>query len=293
MTDTSMPGGNGIPLQELPSWSYSLDPVAGTPVATFPGVVNITGENTGPLAGLRNRIINGNFQINQRGYVSGTAIAASTWGHDRWRGSSITGGATYTFVQGSPDTLITITAGNLQQVIEGANIEGGTYVLSWQGTALGRNNASGGFVASPVILTGITAGANLTVEFQNGTLGKVQLEAGTIPTPFERRPIGLELSLCYRYYQRYIASGLSFQGYGAAGQGVAWNFPVVPMQGNTTPVMNILGTWTFTNCTAVNKGAFNNNGLSTIVQILIAPTALGSFSANVPIGGGFDVLAEF
>lgn len=291
MTDTSMPGGNGIPLQEVPSWSYAFDPVAGTPVATFPGAVNITGENSGPLAGLRNRIINGNFQINQRVYVSGTAIAASTWGHDRWKGSSITGGATYTFVQGSPDTLITITAGNLQQVIEGANIEGGTYTLSWQGTALGRQ-AGGVFAASPVTLTGVTAGANLTVEFQNGTLGKVQLEAGTLATPFERRPIGLELHLCYRYYQRYIASGLSFQGYGAAGQGVAWNFAVTPMQGNSTPVVTMIGTYTFNNCTSVGHQAFNNNGLSTMLQFLVGPTALGAFSAGAPVGGGFDVLAE-
>ena len=31
----------------------------------------------------------------------------------------------------------------------------------------------------------------------------VQLEPGPVATPFEHRPIGLELSLCQRYYQRY------------------------------------------------------------------------------------------
>lgn len=31
----------------------------------------------------------------------------------------------------------------------------------------------------------------------------VQLEAGTVASPFERRPYGTELALCQRYYQRY------------------------------------------------------------------------------------------
>ena len=31
----------------------------------------------------------------------------------------------------------------------------------------------------------------------------LQLEKGTIPTPFEYRPYALELSLCQRYYQKY------------------------------------------------------------------------------------------
>jgi len=37
-------------------------------------------------------------------------------------------------------------------------------------------------------------------------VAQVQLEEGSITTPFEQRPIGLELSLCQRYYQRLKAS---------------------------------------------------------------------------------------
>lgn len=40
------------------------------------------------------------------------------------------------------------------------------------------------------------------------TIGNVQLEAGSVATPFERRSYGQELELCERYYQiAYLASG--------------------------------------------------------------------------------------
>ena len=36
----------------------------------------------------------------------------------------------------------------------------------------------------------------------------VQLEKGTVATPFERRPYGTELALCQRYYQILISAAL-------------------------------------------------------------------------------------
>jgi hypothetical protein len=42
----------------------------------------------------------------------------------------------------------------------------------------------------------------MSVEFNSGTLGDVQLEPGSVATPFESRPIGLELALCQRYYEK-------------------------------------------------------------------------------------------
>ena len=50
----------------------------------------------------------------------------------------------------------------------------------------------------------LTGGALLAT--QTLTIGDLQLEAGSVATPFEHRPIGTELALCQRYYQLNIAS---------------------------------------------------------------------------------------
>jgi hypothetical protein len=147
----------------------------------------------------KNRLIDAGFIINQRGYTSGTSLSSGAYAHDRWKAGS--SGCTYTFTQGSlgvPITL-TITAGSLQQIIEGCNMaEGGGFVLSWTGTAQARING-GSYSASPLVVTGLTAGANCTVEFGTGTVSQPQLEKGSTATSFDYRPYGTELALCQRY----------------------------------------------------------------------------------------------
>jgi hypothetical protein len=158
------------------------------------------GVSTPNTFAFKNRIIDGGFTINQRGYVSGTSLSSGSYGHDRWKGGA--SGGTYTFTQASAgvNTTITITAGSIIQVIEGANLpEGGTYVLSWTGTAQGKIG-SGSFGASGITGT-ITAGTNTNIEFNTGTCGNVQLEVGSTATSFDYRPYGTELALCQRYYQ--------------------------------------------------------------------------------------------
>ena len=159
--------------------------------------------------GMKNRIIDGGFIINQRGYTSGTSLSAGSYGHDRWKAGS--GGGTYTFTQGSlgVNTTVTITAGTLVQVIEGCNLaEGGTYVLSWTGTAQGRLNGGSYGSSGSVTVTGWTAGTNLNVEFNTGTLGSVQLEKGSTATSFDYRSYGAELALCKRYYDQQKSTSL-------------------------------------------------------------------------------------
>ena len=165
-------------------------------MATY-GDLKVSTLNGGMLSGFRNAIINGNFGINQMA-VSGTVtLAAGAYGHDRWKAGA--SGCTYTFATSENVTTITISAGSLIQVVEGLNLMTGTYSLSWQGTAQGKIGA--GSYGNSGITGSVTGGTNLNIEFGTGTLSLVQLEKGTVATPFEFRSIGQELALCQRYFQ--------------------------------------------------------------------------------------------
>jgi hypothetical protein len=179
----------------------------------------------GNATAFKNRLIDAGFIINQRVYVSGTALSSGTYAHDRWKAGA--SGCTYTFTQGSQGVpiQITITAGSLQQVIEGCNMaEGGTYVLSWTGTAQARFNG-GTYGSSPLAITGITAGANVTIEFNTGTLKYPQLEVGSNATSFDYRPYGTELQLAQRYYETGDAFPIGYNVSGA-NMGMAIGFKV-------------------------------------------------------------------
>jgi hypothetical protein len=178
---------------------------------TLNGIAGITYPDSSIQAssqvGIKNRVIDGGFILNQRVYVSGTSLASGVYAHDRWKGGA--SGCTYTFTQGAlgVNTTITITAGSLIQVIEGCNLaEGGTYVLSWTGTAQGRLNGGSYGASGTVTVTSWTAGTNLNVEFNTGTVGSVQLEVGNTATTFDYRDYGRELIMCQRYYSLFSVS---------------------------------------------------------------------------------------
>ena len=170
----------------------------------------VAGSHTSDHPINKNAIINGGFTINQRTYVSAATLATTVYGHDRWKAGA--SGGDYSFTQLASPTTITIAANKtLIQVVEDKNVYGGTYTLSWTGTCQARyaiNSATpaGAYAASPIVITGQTAGTTMSVEFGNGassgTLGLIQLELGAIATQFEFRPYGQELALCQRYYQK-------------------------------------------------------------------------------------------
>ena len=67
----------------------------------------------------------------------------------------------------------------------------------------------------------------------------VQLEVGSVATPFERRPYGTELSLCQRYFQAVKGSDAVYAriGYGpcqGAANGIAQYKPLVQFRANPT-----------------------------------------------------------
>jgi hypothetical protein len=157
-------------------------------------------ENHGNL---KNRVINGNFSVNQLVKSGTVTLVAGEYGHDMWKAGA--SGCTYTFATSLNVTTITITAGSLLQIIEGVNLFSGTHTLSWAGTAQGKIGA-GSYGAAGI--TGIAVGGtNLTIEFNTGTLSKAQLEEGDYKTPYELRPRALELELCEYHYQKSYSYG--------------------------------------------------------------------------------------
>ena len=257
----------------------------------------------------RNLIINGNFRINQRAYASGAALSNYLYFHDRWQDGTGNSNTAYTFTQGVPDTLITITAGALEQPVEPQNVAGGSYVLSWAGTCAMRivySNASGTQVngasgPSPQAISGVPAGARLFAQTTStGTLGLVQLEAGTVPTAFERRLIGTELALCQRYYQTTYAPGVA-PGTANAAAGINFLFTGQPAGyaclylGSFVVPMRAAPTLTFYSPVTGAAGKFNNNGTDgpAYNQGGASPSQLAIASAGATVGNQTTVSVHY
>lgn len=149
------------------------------------------------MSGFRNILINGDFRINQRGYVSGSAVAAAnTYTLDRWK--VVASGQNVVFSASGSGNQITAPAGGVEQVIEGINIAGGSYVLNWNGTATATVN---GTARTKGEIFTLPANTNATVRLIGGSASLVQIEPGTASTPFEYRDIGDEIRRCSRYFQ--------------------------------------------------------------------------------------------
>lgn len=245
--------------------------------ATYTGDVVVPSLNGGPLAGTRNRLINGNFTVNQLGLSGTVTLAAGAYGHDGWKAGA--SGCTYTFTTSGADTIITITAGSLMQVVEDIFVEGGIYTLSHKGTAQGRigiNGAtpSGSYAATPIASASATGKQTITVEFSTGTVDRVMLEPGSQASPFERRPN--EFQLCQRYYEPVTLGGNArlFRWYGPGGSAeirtpFAWQ-----VQKRTTPtIVNAVPDYS-SNCSA-SIGDVTPYGYN--VTMLSSAAGVGSF----------------
>jgi hypothetical protein len=112
-----------------------------------------------------------------------TVSTANTW---EYKSVTVTGGlitaGTWDWTNGlGLDVVFTLLSGTTLQTTTG----------SWQtGNFIGTSNQ-------------VNVMDNVTNDF---FLTGVQLEIGTVATPFERRPFGTELALCQRYYELISAS---------------------------------------------------------------------------------------
>ncbi|MGR3525054.1 MAG: hypothetical protein ACU0CT_03530 [Paracoccaceae bacterium] len=205
----------------------------------------------------RNLIINGSGRINQRGYVSGAATSgANQFTLDRW--FVVTSGQNLAFTGDDSGRVMTAPAGGVAQVIEGANVVGGSYVLNWTGTATATVN---GTARTKGEVFTLTANTNVAVAFASGTFTDVQLERGSVVTPFEWRSIGQELALCQRFYQ-IVRASILFQSSGATEAGSTPIPFLAPMRATPTLTVgsniqsaNISGSATYENI-SVNGARF-------------------------------------
>lgn len=281
--------------------------------------------NGGPLSGTRNRIINGNFDVWQRGTATGSWVAPITsyYWPDRWVFTSGgTGGngsvsrqaftAGQTDVPGEPTYFmrwqITSAASGqttgscfVEQRIEDVRtLAGASATISFyaKGTGtlpniyLSQTFGSGGssqvthLVASNIVLntnwtkytytvnlssiSGKTIGTNHYVNLTfmvplNSTytldLAQVQVEPGTIATPFERRSFGQELSLCERYYQIILAGVTQGGSTGGSSYTFATPYRVVPRTTGTSTISytNVV----YANASNIRCDAAGEYGLNT------------------------------
>ena len=132
------------------------------------GNLTVPSLNGGQLAGFRNILINGDLKVNQRG-VAIAAAAVGAYGPDRWK---------------------KVDASSMTQIVEDLNfVPSATYTLSWKG-------------GTPQQLIAPATG-HWTLPSIPIAATEVQLERGTVATPFERRLFGAELTMCQRYYQQF------------------------------------------------------------------------------------------
>jgi hypothetical protein len=255
-------------------YAASINPSSFQPVdATLTAIAD---ESIGAFSH-RNKIINGNFGINQRA-VSGTVVlAAGQYGHDRWKAGA--GGCTYTFATSANVTTLTITAGTLMQVIEGENLLSGTHVLTWTGTATARVD-SGSYGASGLTGTA-TGGTTQTIEFATGTVSKVQYEPGSVPSPFEHRPYGTELVLCQRYYETGGIYGFGYAATGGVGRAARVTHSV-SKRANPTVTLSSL---TYGNASAATTSTILIDGFGINVSVSAAGvySVTGNWTASAEL----------
>ena len=195
------------------------------------------GVATVPAANL---VHNGNFQVNQRALSSPrTAGGAAEFFLDRW--CIVTSGQTASWTTSGIDTTVTAPAGGIRHTIEGVNIVGGTYTLSWSGTATATVGGSAVTNGGQCTLTG---GSNAVIIFSAGTVTRVQLELGNVATTFQRREYSDMLRLCQRYlFIRFgIGANTFFLPGGMCAPTYAEFVDVLPVQMRAEPTFTWDGT---------------------------------------------------
>jgi hypothetical protein len=112
---------------------------------------------------------------------------------------------------------------------------------------------------------------NLPAATQTTEIWGMQVEAGSVATPFEQRPIGTELALCQRYYQLVAFCGV------ATGTGEMGASGIAKVTMRTTPGLG----------TVLRSDADYSGTNNQIIRIGFGPTTVGSATTAVIGANGF------
>jgi hypothetical protein len=296
---------------------FSVQQNAGsvTPPAGFTNYLGITS--------LSAYSVTGNEFFSTEQIIEGFNVADLDWGTANakpatlsfWVRSSLTGtfggsiATTKTAVWVMPFTYSIASANTWTYVtinIPAATSTGGTNNDNTDGVyvrfGLGAAGTSAGGTAGTWTSAGnfLQPAGTVSVVGTNGAtfyITGVQLEAGSVATPFERRSYGQELALCQRYYQKSFPDGTApAQNIGGTGavycQAHAANSPasvqvVFPVQMRTTP-----STFTTYNTSAANANWRNLTASSDITLALQSTSATGAFiTSNTQVMAQYAVAA--
>ena len=337
-------------LAQLLAVNTSSVAVGNTTVNT---ALSVYGSNISPVQSFRNKIINGNFDIWQRGTSTSTSAGFAA---DRWNtinvGSTFTSSQqTFTLGQTSVPseptywhrTVVTSVAGAgnycfPRQLIESVRtLAGKTATLSfWAKADASKNIAiefeqifgTGGSPSATVSGIGVTtcalttswakftvtvaipsisgktlgssnndhlscnfwlnAGSNFnsrtnSLGQQSGTfdIAQVQLEEGSVATPFEMKPIGMEIALCQRYYQRIYDPPL--RGAVPASDIAARVGTMLPVKMRAAPTLAVLGTLSFYDGAVTTTSSTLSAAYSTVDSIEFNISGLSGLTVGNPV----------
>ena len=119
-------------------------------------------------------------------------------------------GSTYTINSANTWEYKTITfVGDTVRAIDNDNSEGFriNWILSAGSNFTSTDNTSWGTYSGGKLAYGHTANTFVTTTNATWNITGVQLEVGSVATPFEHRSYGEELALCQRYYQHIQGAG--------------------------------------------------------------------------------------
>jgi hypothetical protein len=250
-----------------------------------------------------------------RQWLEGTMIEDLAWGTASakpitvsfWVKSSVTGTYGFTISNDAGDRVYgqtyTISAANTWEyktaTISGPT--GGTWpnttgrgaIITWSlGAGSDVTIASNGSWITPASASVVYAVVGQTnVVATNGAswqITGVQLETGSVATPFELRPFGTELAMCQRYFQSFGNGVNGTTGDSCIGTGMFYTASEIIVTAEFKVIMRAVPTYS---CTTVTDGfryhrAGSNTRVNTLSYVGSSSTSASIFgSLSVPVSG--------